>query len=423
MPECWSTPDFDLIYEPDGFVSVVVDWKDKTIRIPDSSYWPSHPEFLSQFEPGEMVTMKDLDEFMSQVGSDTYRLLMSSMNEVYQTFSEDCPLFRLSVHDSVELLLLDEQTFHGVGKPRYFFEGFGLPHENCETVQLYAGSAANNPVIHNWSFVPYLRFLSCPKEQTTLYFGMEVEVSTHLRAEELNKIITRVEPVQDEFLYFKSDSSITGRYSYNYEIVTMPMTPRRMRKEWRTLFKKLETLASGKGMQLEDVFDMSLFNNNGIHVHVSKHAFSSKSLKNRFLTGWNVWDTRSIEWLDKVTLRREASVKFGREYYKPNDYFVGRTLPWRIMIGQGGCTNDRHTDARRAAAHETENTCEVRVFYGLFDLKHILTCIEMVEAMFWFTRNAAYSDYNNRVFVERFSEFVRKQQGYRYLKERLKQCA
>ena len=70
-------------------------------------------------------------------------------------------------------------------------------------------------------------------------------------------------------------------------------------------------------------------------------------------------------------------------------------------------------------------TLEVRMFQGIFDLEHLLRCIDMVEATVMFCRDASFRVFVSSssipsTFVREFKDYLFKQPGFRYLKEELK---
>lgn len=272
--------------------------------------------------------------------------------------------------------------------------------------------------VMNYTFSPELVFLSAPKERTEMYVGMELEVSTKLSAYELQHIVTQVHPQQEVFFYMKSDTSITGRYHHRYEIVTRPITPRRLRKELRILFTKLGKLCDAKGYDLKDVFDTATDLSNGIHFHVNKRAFvqntsTDKKHMRRFLAAFNQWDRGFQQWIQRITKR---PVPLDRsEYCYVHPGLDGYTIARRLRRGPAG--RDRH-----AACHDAGNTIEVRVWQGIVDLHHILACLELTVAMFEFTVYVPRTSYGTRRFIQSFNDYVLKARGFRYAKEVLKQC-
>lgn len=284
---------------------------------------------------------------------------------------------------------------------------------------------------NNYTFRPEYEHLTLDGDLSHILFGMELEISTRLSMAELQYIVTCVEPKQRPFFYGKSDSSITGRYRDNLiELVTMPCSPRFLKKNWSTFFKKLMALVP-EGHTLGDYFDLSPNLNNGLHIHVSNDAFigfdtnrgrnttgRQKSLHHgRFMTALNQWTPEFQDWLQRITRRpRRPS---DNEYCHVHRSFDGYTLARRIRRGTEGNSvpSDRH-----AACHTNGVTTEVRVWQGIFNIEHILSCIELTLAMINFTAygNSRVNSMNFRVM---FHDYVEKQQGYNYAKEVLRSCA
>lgn len=281
---------------------------------------------------------------------------------------------------------------------------------------------------NNYSFRPEYEYLSLDHDLAHVFFGMELEVSTKLSTQELQYIVTEIEPKQRPFFYSKQDSSITGRYAENLvELVTMPCTPKYLKRSWRIFFDKLESLIP-EGRSIEDYFDTATNLNNGLHIHIGNDAFigfdtsrgrynthGSTSLhNNRFLTAFNQWTPDFQEWLQQIS--RRPSRPSDNEYCHVHHSFDGYTLARRIRRGADPRRTDRH-----AACHTNGVTTEVRVWQGIFNLKHIHSCIELTLAMLNFTMYGN-SRLNSRTFVEDFTNYVEKQQGYTNAKEVLRSC-
>lgn len=271
----------------------------------------------------------------------------------------------------------------------------------------------------NYTYSPAsVEFLSAEFENHELYFGLELELSTQLSPRELQRINTEVEPCRPIWFYMKQDSSITGRYNNRMELVTFPMTPRRMRAEFRILFQKIESLARDAGYRIDDLFDLSTDLTNGIHIHVNKTAFVQHSMndhahKYRFIAAFNLWESTNLDFYQQIS-RRPGPIRENRFcYIHPG--LDGRTVARRLK--EGPVHADRH-----AACHEGGATVEVRLFQGIVDLPHILTCIEIVQAMFEYSQYAPRSKYNKE-FANEFINWVMKAPGFKRAKEVLAQCA
>lgn len=240
------------------------------------------------------------------------------------------------------------------------------------------------------------------KHEESVMFGLELEVSTKLSRREIQRIITEVEPKQDPFFIFKSDSSISGGFYNLVEIVTVPCTPRYLRKNWKIFFQKLQKLCKAKNLSVSDVFDTRNDLNNGLHIHVSNSDFQSKPHKRRFLTAWNQWNKSSTRLFNEISGRPYDYTR--HTYCKINYEYDGRTLARRLKGIRCG-------DRQSIAHDQSGSTVEVRVYQGIFDLTHILRCISFTEAVFEFSQQMGYKDFDMN-FSNALSKFIKTKRKY-----------
>lgn len=256
--------------------------------------------------------------------------------------------------------------------------------------------------------------------ENNVFFGMELELNTKLKPTEIQYIVSEVEPKQEPFFIFKQDSSITGKYSQMVELVTVPCTPRYLRKNLKIFFQKVQKLAEAKGKTIGDFFDTSRGLNNGLHVHVSKDSFISRSHYNKFLTAWNQWEDGVVNLLNEASARPTL--------YKDN-YYCTISHEYIQTKSKGKTTltkfERRHAQrslakrlrgipvsSRTSVAHDSNpHTIEVRVFQGIFDLTHVMQSISFTEAMFEYCAEVGYSGFD-KYFVPTFSKFVTKQRKF-----------
>jgi len=266
--------------------------------------------------------------------------------------------------------------------------------------------------VMNYTYRPDYKFMAMPKEKTECFFGLELEVNSRIPWDDVYRTMTEVFPVQEPFIFAKSDSSISGDFLNSYEIVSHPMSPRRMRAEFRILFTKLERLLKEKNMVWEENFDM-VTKSTGIHVHVSKTAFTplSRTHMKKFMLLWNTSGSTVSSFTSQLACRETK----GNHYIKPAESYRGRSLAWMLREGKNS--------ERYAACNETRETVEVRVFRGQPCLKAVCHAIDTTEAMLKFTEQASMSQLNRR-FPTAFKSWLGKQNknSYRSLKETLK-CA
>jgi hypothetical protein len=264
-----------------------------------------------------------------------------------------------------------------------------------------------------------LEFMKLPNEAGHLHFGLELEISTKLSPSEFQYIIENVKPKQEKFFFFKHDGSVTGRFN-GTELVTMPMTPRRMRKEFRTLFSKLEVLCKEKGKSISDFIDVTPVRTNGLHIHVDKDSFVrgkhyDKLWKNKFGSVWNQTNTSSMEFIQKLS-RRVSNIATN-QYCKPHENMRGRTPAWKMQNG-AVCLQNSH---RYASARDTDFSVEVRVFQSIWDIDHIFYCIDLVAAVHKFCGETDIITASNK-FPVNFTNWLFQQNEFRFAKKGLKTC-
>lgn len=239
--------------------------------------------------------------------------------------------------------------------------------------------------VMNYSYRPNFVYYHGKDKNSNLFFGVEVELSTEMDPSEFYRILTEVEPRQDPFFYFKSDSSVGGDKRYCMELVTHPCHPAYLRRNFRVFFQKLEKLCEAKGVRLEDVFDVHPHDNNGIHVHVSADSFTSHTELNKFVSLWNMDDTESVNFLQQISKR---NTRYDRNRFcRINPDLYQRKTIYRLK--NNGSSLGR--EARYSACHYTGSTVEVRLFQSIFDLNHILNVVSIVEAMHQFNTESSYS--------------------------------
>lgn len=271
---------------------------------------------------------------------------------------------------------------------------------------------SENQRVMNYTYRPEYQFFAMPKERTKCYFGLELEVNTKVPWADVYRVMTQVAPIQEAFLFAKSDASISGAFDNSYEIVSHPMTPRRMRLEFSRLFKKLRQLVKTKGETWDNVFDMKTAST-GIHIHVAKEAFSplSRTHIKKFMLMWNHSGKTITDFNSKLAGRNIKE----NHYTCPAQDYRGRTLAWMLREGRN---DDRH-----AACNETHNTIEVRVFRGQPCVSSVFHAIDTTEAALKFTEQMPNSQVNMHLPTH-FTTWLGKQNtaSYRNLKESLK-CA
>lgn len=247
------------------------------------------------------------------------------------------------------------------------------------------------------------------------FFGMELELCTKVSPKELQLIVTDVEPFQKPFFIMKQDSSVSGKYEHRYEVVTVPCTPRYLRREWKILFTKIERLCGERGLSVSDLFDTSDNLTNGIHIHISKESFSSMCHLRRFVTSMHQTTGSVKRMIQTFSQRPHDYTKHG--YCPVNPDFVGRKLWWRLKEGM------RSSGSGRTVCHTSNtHTVEVRVFQGIFDMAHLFRCVSFTQALMEYTDEIGYQDFDSK-FVSGFKSHITKHKRFASLKEVFDKCA
>lgn len=256
------------------------------------------------------------------------------------------------------------------------------------------------------------------KDDFASFFGIELEVCSQISPAELQYIVQRMEPVQEPFFVMKSDGSISGGYRHKYEIVTIPMSYGKHKQEWQTLFKKLEKLCEQDNKTLADVFYAT--DSTGLHVHLSKSAFSAshpvlkklgRTWQTRFLAAFNTDYKDEVDILTRVSKRQ----------YKDNRYcgITGSPLYGKRMSFRIGADKASAYTTKYSPAHSNKpKTVEVRIFAGLVTYEHVMTSLELVKGMFFFS--AEHGGPSCVRFGKKFKDWLFTQPGYTHLKKEFK---
>lgn len=143
--------------------------------------------------------------------------------------------------------------------------------------------------IHDYSYKPRPKWLTANREdfQNTPYFlGFELEVTSYSENRDARRILDWTnEHIGMDSVYMKHDGSVEG-----FEIVSHPMTPEFFESiDWRGFMSQIRQNDNGD--------TRSEPTNHGLHVHVSRTAFTNQLTLARWIYLWNarVNRTRAIE--------------------------------------------------------------------------------------------------------------------------------
>jgi hypothetical protein len=210
-----------------------------------------------------------------------------------------------------------------------------------------------------------------PAARDNLLYGIELELVTNHPVKKL------IDSQECPFFICKQDSSITGKGANRIECVTVPMDYRGQRKAWGDFFSKFWDDARGE----YEGFDLTTKTNNGMHIHMTKAAFTSKHLK-RF-----VWMLVRPEHREFVLNLSERGNSFGS--YAPMPVWSARYKSNRAKYD--ACLSS--LPGRGAVALETSSgkTIEVRLFKGIVSYASLLKNLEFCDALYYYTLEMPYS--------------------------------
>lgn len=255
----------------------------------------------------------------------------------------------------------------------------------------------SSPHIHNYSYRPYLNFLSVGNgdvrrdrdrygndRDRTPYMGFELEVEVkrgniHSAADRLvNGPIGRD-------VYLKEDSSI----SYGFEIVTHPMT-----LDYALSAFDFDTL---RAMRMDGTLGTE--SNCGLHVHVSRAGFTSPAHEYR----WLLFIYRNQEIFQSLAGRKSSYAQFDLAH---------RATFADLAKGKTPAYAERYA----AVNTENENTLEVRLFAATLYVNRVKAALQLVNGTVEYTRTLATA----KVVADggfAFGEFVAwmRPQGDRYV--------
>jgi len=241
--------------------------------------------------------------------------------------------------------------------------------ECCDDDDSHPRSSA----VHGYSWKPYPKFHG----EGDYYFGVELEsenVEGSLR--EACDVVNRRDPLEDSY-YLKDDGSL----NYGVEWVSHPRTLASW-QEWTSLQSILSDLSSnGQRAWTRERC--------GLHVHVSRTAFSGSGHLGRFVMFFARYESQVVEFAG----RRSGYASF---------WHLGEEIVNKVKDGSN------HSSHGSALNLTLSDTVEVRVFKPSLKVGRVLACVEFVDALISFTRGVTSADVAlGRATWQDFDSFVR----------------
>ena len=203
-------------------------------------------------------------------------------------------------------------------------------------------------------------------------YGVELELST-------NKDINELIDAQNKpFFYCKADSSPFGSCRSAFECVTRPMDYRAQRIAWGQWFANMW---DSKTKSYKD-FDTSKATGNGMHIHIDRASFRSKSHLQNFV--WFIIDPLNTAFIEFISEREYGLNSFCP---MPVSYSKSRRNDYKNALSL-------YNDDFRGAVYIKGNsgkTVEVRIFKGIVSYATVMKNLDIVDALYYFTMNRSYS--------------------------------
>jgi hypothetical protein len=256
--------------------------------------------------------------------------------------------------------------------------------------------------IHNYSYEPYLNFLSSDEddEKKLAYLGFELEAGG-VSCSDRNRIADEISDGEDTF-YLKEDGSIPD---YGFELVSHPITLKRHKElDWEIILNAM----SSAGMKSHDLGEESC----GLHVHVSRNYLSPYKW---LLIDWFI--SKYQAQFELIARRKETH---WARFKKSN----GQNI--KEVYGKSSGTR------YQAVNFENSNTVEFRLFRGTLKYSTFMATLEIVDALVHWAKQLSISDIlSTGDAFENFTTYIQSNPLYsnavNYLKENnlmeVKKCA
>jgi hypothetical protein len=331
----------------------------------------------------------------------------------------DCYVDRFSICDDCQETVRNDDTceVHGrSGSARYVCDGCRQDYFWCEECDEYVhednycqddlcndcyndrygdddddGSSSSKEIIRSYNYKPIPKFYKV-SENDNVYLGIELEVE---RGDSNVTHRAMAEMVNNDFLYFKSDGSLSN----GFEIVTHPMTISYIKKYKNVWADILNQLRSNKYRSYDT-------RTCGMHIHISKNAFTTWHLYRfmKFFVDNSDFVTkisqRKVENLDRWAALTDDPSEGTKEYTQ-------ETLMYKAKKKRG------NSKRYLAVNLQNDNSVEVRIFRGTLNDSSFFKNIEFVQALYDYTKSIPDSDMSLKSFLT----FIKDNNEYPYLRK------
>lgn len=228
--------------------------------------------------------------------------------------------------------------------------------------------------IHNYGYKPDPAF----RGDGPLYFGIEIEAVSMQNA----RLDDTAEEVSSTgFFYCKDDSSIEG---CGFEVVSHPADMNWWNNNRQYVAGMFSDLIQ-RGFRSHDDPDGSC----GLHVHMSRRAFKSEGHILKFILFMELFKNP----LTVFSRRKGGSLSRWARFL--DDYAADAPLTERYKKFKAGSTS-----RYRAVNLCARGTVEVRIFKGTLNVKTFYATLQLLEALFEYTKKVTLDQYYNNSWTD-----------------------
>lgn len=251
------------------------------------------------------------------------------------------------------------------------------------------GCGKEDSIIHEYSYKPEPVFFTVGDEKPGLFIGFELEVE---RSDSDTYIDTMAELIEDDFIYFKSDGSLT----HGFEIVSHPLSRKWVAKNRERIRNMLETL-SKEGYKSYDTDTC------GMHVHLTKDYLSNTEVA-KLLKFFK----QNSEFVFKFSRRTRGN--FERWCRTDEDNMCNVIEYAKKKINDG---------SRYIAANITDSTIEIRIFRGTLKPESFFKNIEFAISLCEYVKETGYNDTTLQSYLNYIDKHKKSYKNlYNYLVEK-----
>ena len=253
--------------------------------------------------------------------------------------------------------------------------------ESCDEYYQYGCTDHSGRMIHDYSYRPDPIFHPL-RDESNLFFGMEIEVEASSRISEASEYAQRLE--EAELAYLKHDGSL----NCGLEIVTHPMTHNFFKNQADYFWNTLEELRSGAPDRRVKSWDTTTC---GVHIHISRTGFNGGAHMHRFLS--LVYGNQSF--YESIAGRSSTQWAKFDDICKP--VYDGRSEEGFRVYKTVRSFKDKINDGRnsdRYSAINTQNrtTLEMRIFRGTVNSSTLKAYLDLAHASVEYTRDLRVGD-------------------------------